>query len=184
MSTEREKMLAGGMYDPFDPELVAGRARARDLCQQLNATRESEEVERRRILRELFAKGGDSVWMQAPFYCNYGTNIELGERVFFNFNCIVLDVCPVRICDFTLFGPAVEVYTPLHPFNAEQRRREEFGKPIDIGSDVWVGGGANHSRRRTDRLWIRDRGRQCRHTRCAGRRIRRRQSMSSNPGHH
>jgi maltose O-acetyltransferase len=140
--TQREKMLAGEMYDPFDPELVAARVRARDLCQQLNATRESEEAERRRILRDLFGKGGDSVWMQPPFYCDYGTNIELGERVFFNFNCIVLDVCPVRIGDFTLFGPAVQIYTPLHPLSAEHRRREEYGKPIDIGSDVWVGGGA------------------------------------------
>jgi maltose O-acetyltransferase len=142
VSTQREKMLAGEMYDPLDPELVAARARARDLCQELNSTRESQEVDRRRILCDLFGRGGDSVWMQTPFYCDYGANIELGERVFFNFNCIVLDVCPVRIGDFTLFGPAVQIYTPLHPFNAEQRRREEYGKSIDIGSDVWVGGGA------------------------------------------
>ena len=141
-ATEWQKMLAGQMYDPFDQELVAARARARDLCQDLNATRESDETERRRILRNLFGTGGDTVWMQPPFYCDYGTNIELGERVFFNFNCVVLDVCPVRIGSFTLFGPAVQIYTPLHPFNAEQRRREEYGKAIDIGSDVWVGGGA------------------------------------------
>ena len=141
--TERQKMLAGEMYDPFDPELVTAREHARDLCQQLNATLETEEDgRRRRILRDLFGKGGETVWMQPPFFCDYGTNIELGERVFFNFNCIVLDVCRVRIGDFTLFGPAVQIYTPLHPFNADQRRREEFGKPIDIGSDVWVGGGA------------------------------------------
>jgi len=140
--TEREKMLAGEMYDPFDPDLAAGRERARDLCQDLNATRESQEGERRRILRALFGKGGDSVWLQPPFFCDYGTNIELGERVFFNFNCIVLDVCRVRIGDYTLFGPAVQIYTPMHPFDAERRRREEFGKPIDIGADVWVGGGA------------------------------------------
>lgn len=135
-------MLAGQMYDPFDPELVAARARARDLCLELNSTRESEEAKRRRILCELFGKGGDSVWMQPPFYCDYGTNIELGERVFFNFNCTVLDVCPVRIGDYTMFGPSVQIYTPLHPFNAAQRRREEYGKAIEIGSDVWVGGGA------------------------------------------
>ena len=135
-------MLAGEMYDPLDRELVAARARARDLCQDLNATRESDETERRRILRELFGKGGDTVWMQPPFFCDYGANIELGERVFFNFNCIVLDVCRVRIGDFTLFGPAVQIYTPLHPFDAAQRRSAEYGKPIDIGSDVWVGGGA------------------------------------------
>ena len=142
MPTDREKMLAGEMYDPLDPGLAAARARARDLCLSLNATREAQQDERRRILLELFGKGGDSVWMQPPFFCDYGANIELGERVFFNFNCIVLDVCRVRIGDFTLFGPAVQIYTPMHPLDAAQRRREEFGKPVDIGSDVWVGGGA------------------------------------------
>jgi maltose O-acetyltransferase len=140
--TEREKMLAGEPYDPFDADLVASRARARDLCQALNATRDAQHDERRRILSELFGRGGESVWMQPPFFCDYGTNIELGNRVFFNFNCVVLDVCRVRIGDFSLFGPAVQIYTPMHPFNAQLRRREEFGKPIDIGSDVWVGGGA------------------------------------------
>ena len=142
MRSEREKMLAGELYDPLDPELVAARQRARDLCQALNATREGEQDARRVILRELFAAGGESVWMQPPFFCDYGRNIHLGERVFFNFNCIVLDVCSVRIGDFSLFGPAVQIYTPLHPFNAALRRKEEFGKPVEIGSDVWVGGGA------------------------------------------
>jgi maltose O-acetyltransferase len=142
MPTEREKMLAGDMYDPLDPDLVAGRVRARDLCQVLNATGERDTDVRRGILRELFATGGDSVWMQPPFFCDYGTNIELGERVFFNFNCIVLDVCRVRIGDYTLFGPAVQIYTPMHPLDAARRRREEYGKPVEIGSDVWVGGGA------------------------------------------
>jgi maltose O-acetyltransferase len=142
MTTEREKMLAGEPYDPLDPELVAGRERARDLCQALNATREAESDARRRILRELLGAGGDTVWMQPPFYCDYGAHIELGERVFFNFNCVVLDVCRVRIGDFSLFGPAVQIYTATHPFDAELRRREESGRPIEIGSDVWVGGGA------------------------------------------
>jgi maltose O-acetyltransferase len=142
MTREREKMLAGELYDPMDAELVAGRERARDLCQTLNATREAQAEERRRILRQLFGAGGESVWMQPPFFCDYGANIELGQRVFFNFNCVVLDVCPVRIGDFTLFGPGAQVLTPMHPFNAELRRREEFGKPVTIGSDVWVGAGA------------------------------------------
>jgi maltose O-acetyltransferase len=142
MKTERQKMLAGELYDPVDPELVAARARARDLCQALNATREAQQQERRQILQELFGAGGDTVWMQPPFFCDYGSNIELGERVFFNFNCVVLDVCPVRIGSFTLFGPAVQIYTPMHPLNAELRRREEFGRAVEIGSDVWVGGGA------------------------------------------
>jgi maltose O-acetyltransferase len=140
--TERQKMLAGELYDPMDHELVAGRERARDLCQALNATRDAQADERRRILVDLIGRGGDTVWMQPPFYCDYGSNIELGERVFFNFNCVVLDVCHVRIGSYTLFGPAVQIYTPMHPMNAELRRQQEYGKPIDIGSDVWVGGGA------------------------------------------
>ena len=142
MASERDKMMAGELYDAFDPELVAARTRARDLCQALDATREIEADERWRICRELFGAGGDSVWMQPPFYCDYGTNIELGERVYFNFNCVVLDVCRVRIGAFTLLGPGVQILTPLHPLDAELRRSREYGKPIDIGSDVWVGGGA------------------------------------------
>src|SRR5690606_39144947 len=108
MRTERQKMLAGEMYDPFDPGLVAARERARDLCAALNVTRDRDADQRRRILQELFGIGGDTVWMQPPFYCDYGTNIELGERVFFNFNCVVLDVCRVRIGSYSLFGPAVQ----------------------------------------------------------------------------
>ena len=142
MRTEREKMLAGELYDPLDPALVLARDRARDLCRALNATREAEVEERRRLLRGLFGAGGDSVGMQPPFYCDYGTNIRLGERVFFNFNCVVLDVCEVRVGDFTLFGPSVQIYTATHPMDATLRRSREFGKPIAIGSDVWVGGAA------------------------------------------
>ncbi len=142
MRSEREKMLAGELYNPLDSELVRARNRARDLCQDLNATREQQQEERRRILRELFGAGGADVWMQPPFFCDYGTNIFLGKRCFFNFNCVVLDVCRVTIGDYTLFGPAVQIYTATHPFEAELRRSQEFAKPIEIGSDVWVGGGA------------------------------------------
>src|SRR4051812_42063667 len=142
MLTEFEKMLAGELYDAMDSALVAARDRVRDLCQELNATREAERDRRREILKSLFGKGGDSVWMQPPFFCDYGSNIELGERGFFNFNCVVLDVCRVSIGDFTLFGPAVQIYTPMHPMDPDLRRRQEYGKPVEIGADVWVGGGA------------------------------------------
>jgi maltose O-acetyltransferase len=81
MPSERENMLAGALYDPLDMELVRARERARDLCQDLNATREADQEARRRILRELFGKGGESVWMQPPFFCDYGSNILLGERL-------------------------------------------------------------------------------------------------------
>ena len=142
MSTERDKMLAGKLYDALDPTLVANRYRARELCQKLNAASDSDETLRRQLCREIFGKGGDTVWMQPPFFCDYGSNIELGERVFFNFNCVVLDVCRVCIGDYTLFGPGVQILTPMHPLNAALRRKEEYGKPVHIGSDVWVGAGA------------------------------------------
>jgi maltose O-acetyltransferase len=142
MRSERQKMLAGELYDPKDADLIAARERARELCRALNDTRESQEAERRELLQDLFGAGGDTVWMQPPFYCDYGTNIHLGTRVFFNFNCIVLDVCEVRIGDYTLFGPGVQILTPLHPLDAKLRREREFGKPVHVGSDVWVGGGA------------------------------------------
>jgi len=85
---------------------------------------------------------GRAVNQLSPFFCDYGWNILLGERVFFNFNCVVLDECEVKVGDFTLFGPSVQTYTALHPMNAALRRQQEFGKPVEIGTDVWVGGGA------------------------------------------
>lgn len=142
MKTERQKMVDGELYHPTDPELTQERTRARELCQALNSAPDGDQEERRRIVASLFAKGGDSVILQPPFYCDYGFNIELGERVFFNFNCVVLDVCKVRIGSYTLFGPAVQIYTPMHPLNARERRVSEYGKPVEIGDDVWVGGGA------------------------------------------
>lgn len=135
-------MLAGELYDPLDAELAAARQRARDLCRELNASREEESQHRRRIVSELFGSGGESVWLEPPFYCDYGVHIDLGQRVFFNFNCIVLDVCRVSIGDFTLVGPAVQIYTASHPLDAQRRRTHEFGRPVSIGSDVWIGGGA------------------------------------------
>ena len=142
MSSEFEKMLAGELYDALDPELVQARDRARDLCQTLNATREGDREMRRQLLLQLFGKGGDTVSLQPPFFCDYGSNIELGEQVFFNFNCIVLDVCKVIIGDYSQFGSGVQILTPLHPLDAAQRRRQEYGAPVTIGSDVWVGSGA------------------------------------------
>src|SRR5438128_10719482 len=88
MRSEREKMLAGELYDPLNPELVRARERARDLCQDLHGTRECDQDVRRSILKQLFGQGGESVWMQPPFFCDYGSNSLLGERVFFNFNCV------------------------------------------------------------------------------------------------
>lgn len=143
MPSEKLKMLSGQPYDPMDAELSADRRRARLLCEALNATRDDEAAERARLLGELMPHAGPGLWLQPPFYCDYGSNITLGEKVFFNFNCVVLDVAPVSIGSHTLFGPAVQVYAATHPLSARERRAGlEAGKPVMIGSDVWVGGGA------------------------------------------
>jgi maltose O-acetyltransferase len=142
MQSEKEKMLAGALYDPNDAQLVAERRRARELLLRLNATREDQAPERAQILDELFGAATDAV-IQPPFFCDYGTNITLGSKVFMNFNCVILDVAPVSIGDFVLFGPAVQVYAATHPLSAAERRSGlEGGKPVSIGDDVWIGGGA------------------------------------------
>lgn len=142
MTSEAEKMVSGELYDPNDPYLLSQRSRAQHLCQVFNATPPNESAARQRLLTELFADLGEGTAIQPPFFCDYGTNITLGKRVFFNVNCVILDVCKVRIGDYSLFGPAVQIYTATHPMNAGERRLKESGKPLVIGSDVWVGGGA------------------------------------------
>ena len=143
MRSEKVKMLAGELYDAADPELVAERLRARTLCQALAALpAAAPEAERGALLAQLFGAATDAR-VTPPFFCDYGRNIELGRRVYFNFNCVILDVAIVRIGDDLMFGPAVQVYTASHPMPAGERRSGlEFGKPITIGDDVWLGGGA------------------------------------------
>lgn len=141
MKTEKEKMLAGELYDPLDEELVNDRLRARLLIKQLNDTREDEAARRTDILKSLIPNAGEGLWLQPPFYCDYGYNLILGEKVFFNFSCIVLDVTYVRIGDRTLIGPNVQIYTATHPLDHRQRAAGlENAKPITIGADVWIGG--------------------------------------------
>ncbi|MFN3161368.1 MAG: sugar O-acetyltransferase [Rubinisphaera brasiliensis] len=142
MSREKQKMLAGELYDPLDPELVAMRTRVRELCFELNASRPTDLLQRQEILRQLFGSGGETVTLEPPFYCDYGSHIHLGKNVYFNFNCVILDVCEVHIGDHTLIGPGVQIYAATHPLNAAARREKESGKPITIGCDVWIGGGA------------------------------------------
>jgi maltose O-acetyltransferase len=142
MQSERDKMLAGELYDAQDHELVEQRKRARGLCWALNNTGDADRDLRRELLVKLFSGGGDTVSLQPPFFCDYGSNIDLGKQVFFNFNCTVLDVCKVTIGDYCQFGSGVQIVTPLHPLNADLRRKQEYGAPVTIGSDVWVGSGA------------------------------------------
>lgn len=141
--TEKEKMLAGGLYDPLDAQLCAERRRARLLLKALNDTRDDQPEERSRLISDLIPGAGAEVWIEPPFYCDYGSNIILAGKAFFNFNCVILDVAPVRIGAGVLLGPAVQVYTATHPLSAQERSTGlESGKPIEIGNDVWIGGGA------------------------------------------
>lgn len=143
MKSEKEKMLAGELYDPLDAQLSEERRRARLLVGQLNGLPDDEADERDRLIGELLPNAGSGTWIQPPFFCDYGSNITLGDNVFFNFNCAVLDVAPVRIGSRVLFGPAVQIYAATHPLRAADRRTGlEAGKPVEIGDDVWVGGGA------------------------------------------
>lgn len=143
MKTEKEKMLAGELYNALDPELVAGRRRARLLTRRLNDSSDDEAELRGELLQELFGSSGANLWLEPPFYCDYGSNIHVGDNVFLNFNCVILDVAEVRIGSDTMLGPAVQIYTATHPIEAHERLKGlEAGKPITIGSGVWLGGGA------------------------------------------
>lgn len=135
-------MLAGELYNALDPHLSEERRRARLLLKQLNDSCDDQTEERTQILRNLLPGAGEGLWLEPPFYCDYGSNIVTGEKVFFNFNCVVLDVALVTIGSRTLFGPNVQIYAATHPVDFEERARGlEYGRAITIGSDVWVGGG-------------------------------------------
>ena len=143
MKSEKQKMLAGELYQALDPQLVAGRRRARDLIKQLNDSRDEEQERRTAIMIELFASVGKNSWIEPPFYCDYGSNITLGDNVYFNFNCVVLDPAQVVIGSNVLFGPNVQIYTASHPIDYLERRSGlEFAAAVEIGSNVWVGGSA------------------------------------------
>lgn len=143
MKSEKEKMLAGELYDPLDPQLVEDRLKTRLLIQELNNSREDQIAERTRLLEKLIPNAGAGLWLQPPFYCDYGSNMVVGEKVFFNFNCVVLDVMQVTIGSRTMFGPNVQVYAATHPIDAKERSSGlEYAKPIHIGEDVWLGGSA------------------------------------------
>jgi len=143
MKTEKEKMLAGELYNATDPELSEERFRARQLLKKLNDSPEDDTEDRKRIIAELLPETGANFWLQPPFYCDYGTNILIGDNVFFNFNCVVLDVMRVKIGSRTLLGPNVQVYTATHPMDYRERAAGlEYARPVTIGEDVWIGGSA------------------------------------------
>lgn len=141
--TEKEKMLSGELYDSTDSVLVAERHRARLRFQRINATAEDDKAMRDQLFYELMGEAGAGLYIEPPFYCDYGYNIKLGEKVFMNYNCCILDVMEVRIGNNVLLAPNVQIYTATHPMDAKARSTWlEFAKPVTIGDDVWIGGGA------------------------------------------
>jgi maltose O-acetyltransferase len=138
--SERDKMLSGGLYRPGDPEIQADLAATARWLARYNVTSPGE---RPALLRERLGSVGQGAEIRPPFFCDYGFNIRLGAGAFLNFNCVVLDVVEVTIGDRTQIGPAVQIYAADHPRDPKQRLSGvEFGRPVHIGRNVWIGGGA------------------------------------------
>ena len=147
---ERDKMIAGKVYDASADGLPELRAKAHRLCAEFNATLETQEDKRGEILRELLPNAVKGVYLQGPFYCDYGDNIKIGKNFYANFNFTVLDCCPVEIGDDVFIGPNVSLLTPVHPFRWQQRNARvkadgtvfdyEYAKPIKIGNNCWLAG--------------------------------------------
>lgn len=141
--TEKEKMLSGKLYNPMDPVLSKERYLARIKFQQINKIPDDQIKERNKLFKELIGAFDKNFWIEPPFYCDYGYNIKLGKNVFMNFNCTILDVMEVKIGNNVLLGPNVHIYTATHPLDVKTRNSWlEFAKPVTIGNDVWIGGGA------------------------------------------
>lgn len=148
MKTEREKMLAGEAYDTRDPELLELYHRARALILAYN-TCDTRDLEKRNdLLGKLLGEKGNGVWIESPFFCDYGVNIEIGENTFVNTNCMFLDDNLIRIGKNGLIAPYVQIYTATHPLKASERifqdgentRYRTSTKPVIIGDNVWIGG--------------------------------------------
>jgi maltose O-acetyltransferase len=142
MSIMKDRMLAGGLYLASDPELVADRARARALLELYNGTRAAEHEDRARLLRELLREVGEGVVIMPTFRCDYGYNISLGAGTFVNYDCVFLDVVPIRIGAACQLATQVQLLAATHPVDPDPRRRGwETGSPITLGDNVWLGGG-------------------------------------------
>ena len=143
MKTEKEKMIAGELYFGMDPELVVARKRAREFSRLLMREPSDDYSSPEEYYNEFLGAPGMNTQIVAPFYCDYGFNIFLGENFYANFGCVILDVCPVSIGNNVLFGPNVQIYTATHPLDPQERLSGlEYGKPVRIGNNVWIGGSA------------------------------------------
>jgi len=141
LKTEKEKMLAGENYNILDPELENERQKAKELMNRYNKT--EADSERYTILQQMLGAVGQDAIVWAPFYCSYGKNTYLGDHVFINYMCVILDNNEVRIGNHVMIGPSVQIYTAAHDLQAESRiKGYETAKPIVIEDNVWIGGGA------------------------------------------
>ena len=140
--TEKEKMLSGKLYFSADKELARERNCARKLCYEFNRTSPLKYGRRIKILQKLF-RTDNRCHIESPFYCDYGYNIKFGENFYANYGCVILDVNLVKIGNNVLLGPYVQIYTASHPLDCGKRNSGfEYGLPIEIGDNVWIGGGA------------------------------------------
>ncbi|WP_018392862.1 MULTISPECIES: maltose acetyltransferase domain-containing protein [Bacillaceae] len=143
MRTEKEKMLDGKLYLSADPELMNERENARRLTRLFNQTLETENNKRITLLKELFGSTGENIHIEPTLRCDYGYNIHIGENFYANFDSVFLDVCEIRIGDNCFIAPGVHIYTATHPLNPFERiSGAEYGKPVTIGNNVWIGGRA------------------------------------------
>ena len=148
--TEREKMVAGMLYDSADQELQDLRERCVHLCKKFNDLSELRAAEQKEVLKELLGSVGEHLWIRPPLRLDYGCNVYLGN-VSINFNCTMLDVAPIHIGDNVQIGPNVSFFTASHPLLAKERNAQfdetgrrytlEYGKPITVEDNVWIGGG-------------------------------------------
>lgn len=136
-------MLAGEMYDPGDPELVADRRAARRLTRLYDTIPPGDDERRSLVLGELLGSGGSSATIEPPFRCDYGYNVHVREDFYANFGCVFLDVCEIRFGSECMLGPSVHAYAATHPIDADERTSgAEYGAPIEVGDRVWIGGRA------------------------------------------
>ncbi len=144
-----EKKVAGELYRSQTEELDRLRLRVRQLCFEYNNTPPNEPEKRKKLFHEIFPNMAPDAWMEPDIQADYGLHVTCGKHFYANFNCVMLDVCPITIGDDCMFGPNVSIYTPLHPLFFDERKIQEFpdgvydleyGKPVHIGNRVWLGG--------------------------------------------
>ena len=141
MSSEKEKMLNSELYDATDESLYKERETVKNLTYDYNLIRRSDKDKRDELIRKILGKAGKKLWIESPFQCDYGYNIEIGDNFYSNHNLIILDCAKVKIGDNVFVGPNVGIYTPCHPIDAKERMTfKEWAEPVTIGDDVWLGG--------------------------------------------